>query len=280
MPDESASTITKDIGELTGELLIFGGVYGNLQALEVLQRIAAARHIPAHNIICMGDIAGYCAQPEECIQAIRSWGIHAIAGNVELQLRSGADDCGCDFTVDGRCDTLSRQWYPYVQQQVSAASVAWLRELPDHMRFRFGGKQVMVVHGSFHHVSEFIFASTPWPVKARNFADADADLILAGHCGLPFIQQEDDKQWLNSGVIGMPANDGTPRVWYMLLNTTTEAGPMARLLPFTYDHEQAAARMEAAGLPQPYAQTLRTGLWDNCEILPEEEMRLQGVRIA
>ncbi len=277
MTDNAPSTI--DLGERSGELLVFGGVYGNLQALQALQRIAKERKIPAHNIICTGDIAGYCAQPEECIQAIREWGIHSIAGNVELQLRSGADDCGCDFNADGRCDTFSRQWYPYVQQQVGSASQQWLRELPEHLRFRYGGRQVMVVHGSFHHVSEFIFASTPWPVKAQNFTDTDAEIILAGHCGLPFIQHADGKSWLNSGVIGMPANDGTERVWYMLMEDKKGGGKLASLHPFTYDNEEASDRMEAAGLPMPYAETLRTGIWDNCEILPDAETRRQGIQL-
>jgi hypothetical protein len=30
------------------------------------------------------------------------------------------------------------------------------------------------------------------------------------------------------------------------------------------------------GLPASYAKTLLTGIWDNCEILPEKETRNQG----
>ena len=35
--------------------------------------------------------------------------------------------------------------------------------------------------------------------------------------------------------------------------------------------------MKANNLPMAYANTLRSGLWDNMEILPEAEKQLQGV---
>ena len=32
-------------------------------------------------------------------------------------------------------------------------------------------------------------------------------------------------------------------------------------------------------LPKTYQKTLRTGIWDNCEILPTFEASLQGLKI-
>ncbi len=90
--------------ELGGKILVFGGVYSNLQALETLQKVAEKEGISPDNIICTGDIVGYCAQPSECLDAIEKWGIHAIQGNVEENLLSGNDDCGCNFRGGGRCE--------------------------------------------------------------------------------------------------------------------------------------------------------------------------------
>ena len=33
------------------------------------------------------------------------------------------------------------------------------------------------------------------------------------------------------------------------------------------------------GLPQEYAKTILTGIWDNTEILPKAESELQGIEI-
>ncbi|MCB0642974.1 MAG: metallophosphoesterase family protein, partial [Phaeodactylibacter sp.] len=201
-----------------------------------------------------------------------------IAGNVELQLAAGESDCACDFVSGGRCDTFSKEWYPYAQQTLSEDALAWMHRLPEFIRFQYAGKSFFVLHGSYQHTSEFIFRSTDWALKARNFEATQAEVILAGHCGLPFSEEQEGRHWLNAGVIGMPANDGTPRVWYLLLEEG-EAGWTYTHRELHYDYQQARQGMIDHALPPTYAETLRTGIWDNCEILPPAETALQGQAI-
>lgn len=265
-----------DIGQLSGKLLLFGGPYSNLQALQALQDVATAARIPPSNIICTGDIVGYCAQPVACIALTREWGIRCIAGNVEIQLRNGEDNCGCDFREDGRCDLFSRSWYAYAKAAVSGKEIAWMAGLPDAIRFTYSDTRCIVLHGSAFHTAGYIFASTPWAEKEANFEAADADLIIAGHSGLPFCQQRNNRCWINAGVIGMPANDGDTRVWYAVLDTTHDGDWLISLRQLEYDFKAASQKMLDAKLPAPYARTLTTGIWDNCEILPQPETEAQG----
>lgn len=267
----------KYLGKLKGKLLVFGGVYSNLQALEAIKSLAFADGISPENIICTGDMVAYCAQPKECIQLIKDWGIHCIAGNVELNLVNDVDDCGCNFEDGSRCDIFSRQWYPYLKSQVNQDDINWLANLPEFLSFAYADKKIAVVHGSFFDTSEFIFKSTDWEKKQTNFDALNADIILAGHCGLPFSQTNEDKLWINLGVIGMPANDGTPRVWYAILDDAN--GFNFEIKALEYDFEKASELMEGKPLPKTYQQTLRSGIWDNCEILPNYEAQLQGIEI-
>ena len=277
---EKFSTMaTKSAGTLTGKILVFGGVYSNFQALQKMQEIAAELQITPSNIICTGDVVGYCAQPEKTVQSVLDWGIHSIAGNVEIQLRDGEEDCGCDFTEGSRCDVFSRSWYPYSQSKLSKSSIDWMHTLPDFLSFEFAGKKCFVVHGSYFETSGFVFKSTPWQLKTKNFDATKADIIFGGHCGLPFSDIQDKKMWLNAGVIGMPANDATTRVWYMVLEENENGEINFEHHSFEYDHTKAADLMEENQLPLEYAHTLRTGLWDNCEILPEEETAAQGIEL-
>lgn len=273
------SPLSQDLGTRRGRLLVFGGPYSNLQALEALKSIAEQRQIPAGNIICTGDIVGYCAQPEAAVQFMKAWGTHAIQGNVEQNIIRGDDDCGCNFAEGSRCDVLSRAWFPYAVQSLSAGSVAWLRTLPRQLTFRYAGRAVAVLHGSASGIADFVFASTPWPVKESSFAATGAKVILAGHAGLPFADERAGHCWLNAGVVGMPANDGTPRVWYLLLDDA-DGRFSYTFHAFTYDHHKAQQLMRAHGLPDAYAHTLLTGIWDNCEILPAAEQALQGRAIT
>ncbi|MEM6379203.1 MAG: metallophosphoesterase, partial [Bacteroidota bacterium] len=157
-------------------------------------------------------------------------------------------------------------------------SIKWMQELPHHLTFKYAELQARVVHGTVEKVAGYVFESTPWTEKQRQLQQAGADLILGGHCGLPFNSSNQMQYWLNAGVIGMPANDGTPRVWYMTL--ADERGLHYQHHAFNYDHQTAAQLMRDHKLPTTYAKTLETGIWDNCEILPEVETMAQGQQLV
>lgn len=261
---------------MKNRILLFGGVYSNLQALEKMKEIADREGFSPSDVICNGDVVGYCAQPEECIQMIKKWDIKCITGNVELQLREGLEDCGCDFDAGSRCDIFSRQWYPYAQKSISKDSLNWLKEMPEYLKFKVGEKEIAVVHGAKSNVSAFIFESTDWDLKQKEFDLTQTDVIIAGHCGLPFSQSKNDQYWINPGVIGMPANDGNRHVWYAILEI--QKGEISiEHHSFQYQSETANRLMKEQQLPQEYAKTLLSGLWDNCEILPEAETNAQGL---
>ncbi len=268
----------EDLGNIEKRLLLFGGVYSNLQALERLMDIALKEGVSPENCICTGDIIGYCAQPEETVQLFKKWGAKCIAGNVEIQLCNGSTDCGCDFTKGSRCDSFSEQWYPFAQSKISKNSLTYLHSFPDHIQFNFAGKRITVIHGSYFNVSEFIFKSTPWEVKAPNFSETNSDILIAGHSGLPFQEKNNSLWWINPGVIGMPANDGQPQVWYALLENN-DNDLNCTFKSFFYDHKHTNQLMLREQLPKEYATTIVTGLWDNMEILPEQEKKLQGKKI-
>lgn len=267
-----------DLGKVTGKILLFGGVYSNLQALEALKKIAEKENIAPENCICTGDIVGYCAQPEETVQLFKLWGAKSIVGNVEIQLREHANDCGCDFKEGSRCDNFSQIWYPYAQSKLSENSLNFLKKLPNQITFTYTDKKVTFVHGSYFHISEFIFKSTNWSKKQPNFEATKSDVIIAGHCGLPFFHQKEDKLWLNPGVIGMPANDGNPDVWYAVLEDSDNNFNFTHKT-LRYNYKLTSKLMQNGLLPEEYSRTIVTGIWDNTEILPPLESSLQGFEI-
>ncbi len=261
----------KNLGTKEGRLMVFGGPYSNIHALKALRQEADRLQIYPENIICTGDIVGYCAYARESILFVRDWGINAIAGNVEFNLREESDDCGCNFDEGSRCDLLSKQWFPYAKSQMDEETMEYLFDLPEFISFTYNDLDCFVLHGSFKNTSEFIFKSTSWEVKMENFRATDSELILAGHCGIPFIDTREGHTWLNAGVIGMPANDGTMDTWYVTID-----GKDMQFHRLSYDFKSASAAMQEKPLPKSYALTLRNGIWDNCDILPHEETIDQG----
>ncbi|WP_299199274.1 metallophosphoesterase family protein [uncultured Amphritea sp.] len=260
-------------------LLIFGGPYSNLQATHAIRQVADSLGIQPGNVLCTGDLVAYCAEPDETVELIRDWGIAVVAGNCEESVGNGSADCGCGFSEGSSCDLLSAQWYNFTLPRVSETNKAWMRQLPEQIRFNYGHYRFTALHGGFHSNNQFIFASGTANEKSRQLALTESDIILAGHCGIPFGQEIDNGYWLNAGVIGMPANDGTPDTWYMLI-TLIEQQLVCSWHRLTYDHSATAAQMISSGLNNGYMKALSTGLWPSLDVLPESEKALTGQPIT
>jgi diadenosine tetraphosphatase ApaH/serine/threonine PP2A family protein phosphatase len=265
-----------DLGRLDGPVLLFGGPYSNLQSTLALRAEAERRGIPAGRVICTGDVVAYCGDPDGTLDAIRDWGCAVAMGNCEEALGEGGDDCRCGFEKGSQCDLLSVRWFAHASGRVTPTHKAWMAALPHPITFEMGGAKFAVVHGHSRDISEWVFASTPEGEKRVALDDLGVDGVIAGHSGLPFTHVlSDGRLWHNPGVIGVPANDGTPRVWYSILEPTA-GGIVIRHLALAYDVEGARARMAEEALPDAYRQTLKDGLWPNLDVLPTAEEALTG----
>ena len=262
---------------LQAPLLVFGGPYSNLRAVTAMRARAEELGIPASRCICTGDVVAYCAEPEETTSAIRDWGCHVVAGNCEEQLAAGAADCACGFEEGSECDRLAKGWYPFANARISPASRAWMAALPTTMSVHVGGRRLRVIHGGVNLINRFVFASERETI-AEELGQAGADIIIAGHAGVPFVEKVGDTVWFNPGVIGMPANDGTTDVWYGLIGTDGDKLVLSthRL---AYDHLSAAAAMRRTGHADGYARTLVTGIWPSLDVFPPVERAATGVKL-
>lgn len=270
---------TADLGTFTKPVLICGGAYGNLQALEALAGLQLALGIADTHVIHSGDAVAYCADTEASVQfmAARQW--HAIKGNVEDQIALGASDCGCGYAEGSACDAASVRWYAHAVATLSAGSRQWMAALPAHLAFSIGGLRAKVVHGSAGQTNRFMFASLSDADFDRELDAAGVDLVIAGHAGIPFTRIIGNRCWHNSGALGMPANDGTSRVWASLL-TPQPDGVSITHHAIEFDARTAATRIRTQGLPYGYADSLETGLWPSLDVLPDHERSRTGQALS
>lgn len=260
-------------------VLVFGGNYSNLEATVALQREVARLGIRPENIVCTGDVVAYCADPVATVAAIRDWGIHVIMGNCEESLGWNKDDCGCGFEEGTACEQLSIDWYAYANRELGEEQREWMRSLPRRLDVTIGDRRLAVVHGSVESINSFVFGSTPWMDKEHQIAESGCHGVIGGHSGIPFNHAAGGKLWHNSGALGMPANDGTSRVWYSLFIPNGHDIEI-RSMSLQYDAHSAARKMRDRGLPLGYAEALETGLWPSCDVLPAAELARRGDAIA
>lgn len=265
----------RDLGARDAPLLVFGGPYGNLEAMRALKARADTLGFDGGHVICTGDVVAYGADPQAVVDLVRDWGCAVVMGNCEESLAADAADCGCGFDEGSACAALSAQWFEASRRDLDNDAKLWMGELPRRVDVTLAGRRLAAIHGGAAQINRFIFASTPAPEKIAEIDSLRVDGILAGHCGVPFTQVVDGKLWHNSGALGMPANDGTARVWYSIL---TPRGADLKIThhALVYDHDAAAAKMRARGYPAGYADCLTGGLWPSCDILPASERAARG----
>jgi len=199
-------------------------------------------------------------------------------GNCEQSLAAGSDDCGCGFPTGSSCERLSAAWFAHASRELNNAARAWMADLPRRINIEIGGCRLAVIHGGVDIINRFIFASTATAIKLGEIRKTGVDGIMGGHCGLPFTQAINRQLWHNAGAIGMPSNDGTPRVWFSLLRAEAD-GIVIDHRPLDYDYATAAAKIRGARLPEEYAASLETGLWPTCDVLPLKEVHERGVAL-
>lgn len=268
-----------DLGQMDGPVLVFGGPYSNLHATTALKAEAEVLGIPTNRIICTGDVVAYAAAPDTTTQLMMDWGVQTVMGNCEESFGWQDEDCGCGFDEGTECDILSRKWYAYADSRLSPDHRAWMRSCARQINFKLADRRFAVIHGSVDSINEFVFEASDDGTKISGLDALNVDAIIGGHSGVPFTQVIDDRLWHNAGVIGMPANDGTPRVWYSVLHP--EDGDIwVEHRALKYDHVGAANDMRRLGLPSGYADCIEMGLWPNLDVMPDGEKSKSGKAIS
>jgi len=249
-------------------IALCGGTYSNPYALRAF--IDDARRRGAARLFCLGDFGAYGAEPEAIWPLLVDNGVECIAGNYEVAIGSGQQDCGCGYTDDAD-NAFAQIAYDYTFRNTSAGFAAWMRTLATEHRERIDGVDLHLVHGSTLAVNDFWWESLPERQHELRVAGSAADVICCTHSGLPWQRRVGRTLVVNVGVLGRPANDGGTHVWYALLDT--EAGvARAELVPLAYDWRAQAASIRAAGLPEAFAGAVETGWWTTClEIVPPAE---------
>ena len=252
-----------DFGSYNEAVILFGGPYSNLAALEALsERIGEG---PA---ICTGDVVAYAAEPVETVNLMRAMAVHCIAGNCERQVAEGGLDCGCGFEAGSTCDRLSQGWYNYLSSACDPDTIAWLADQPELGVFTQGERRYAVIHGGATAINRFIWPDSPETVFLEEITALEGrigriDGVIAGHCGIAFHRRIERYQWINAGVIGLPPHDGRPETRFAVLRDGDVIFERQ-----AYDHAATRRRMEAAGLTQGYHETMTSGLLPSEDVLP------------
>jgi len=262
------------IPEACDRIALCGGPYSNFGAVEAfLARTADIMHR-----FCLGDIGGFGPLPNRTLTLLRGANIRCIQGNYDDAVGQGKRDCGCGYT-DPRDQQFAQISYDYTYAHTAPEHRAWLRALPPQMRLRWRDRVFLLCHGSPDAVNEFVWESTTSDAWIQACLERfGVDGIFATHTGIPWVRQVPGGFWCNVGVLGRPAHEGLPHVYFAQMDWPMGLSmPVPTLVPLTYDPAPVVAAMAAEGLPPEFRASLLTGLWTTCaEILPTSERTVRS----
>jgi predicted phosphodiesterase len=122
---------------------VIADIHGNREALSAALKMLEHRGV--QRIVCLGDVVGYNADPDECAAMLRSSCTAAIAGNHDL-IALGR----LDFR---RCSTKAEYALRQTRRELGFEARAWLASLPPHHVLEEG---VVLVHGGVRDVQQYM----------------------------------------------------------------------------------------------------------------------------
>lgn len=239
---------------------IISDIHGNLEALNESLKSLANERIDRY--ICLGDVVGYGANPEECAQIVRKLANVCIVGNH-------------DAAVSGRMDysyyyDAARHALDWCRKQVSNETLEWLKSLPYSQR----EGDIEFCHGSPIQPEEFEYIFTKEKAKELlRFRDQLAWVTFIGHShltrsfaigtdeaynvkGPEFVVRKDFKYIITVGSVGQP-RDYDPRSCCAVFDTETA---QFRYIRSEYNIEAQMKKIIAAGLAYNFGARLLVGI--------------------
>ena len=224
---------------------IISDIHSNLEALVTVLREIEKKHVD--EIVCLGDVVGYGANPDEVVEIVRN--------EVKYTVRGNHDDALHDDNTFSLINLYAKAAISYTRELLSEENDEWLKKLP--MTFKM--ESILLVHASpFEpHEWKYIFTDADAQIELSSFEEK---VCLIGHTHVPVIfrrkvSDSEVRELINVGSVGQP-RDGDNRASFGIIDTGNFTYENLRI---EYDYQMAANKIIAAGLPAFLAERLYKG---------------------
>ncbi len=237
---------------------IISDIHANLEAFNsVLDEIDAAG---ADMIVCLGDIVGYGANPNECVEIVMNRNIDSLIGN--------HDKAACGLTEPTGFNPAAREAALWTRGELTEKNREFLKALPETKEIN----GFVAVHGAISDPDSYILS--PYDAAREFGLLGEKSLCFFGHTHVAaafsldngrvsesradrFELREGRKYLVNPGSVGQP-RDRDPRASFLIYDTCDDKGKAERRR-VEYPIERAQKKIIKRGLDSFLAERLSHG---------------------
>jgi diadenosine tetraphosphatase ApaH/serine/threonine PP2A family protein phosphatase len=236
---------------------IISDIHGNLEALN--SALKEIDRIRADKVLCLGDIVGYGANPNECIDTLKQRGIESISGNHD------AVACGKKEPIG--FNPVAKKAILWTRNALTQENKEFLWNLPDTRQYG----EFIAVHGSISDPDLYILSTYDALMEFKLMQDQSICFFGHTHVRISYVFcngevqslfhnefriKPDKKYLINPGSIGQP-RDRDPRASFLIYDTVEKS---IRFIRVNYDIPKAQAKIVKAGLDKWLADRLLLGV--------------------
>ncbi len=238
---------------------IIADVHANLEAFQAVLN-AFDKH-GVDSIVHLGDIAGYNANPNECIDLMRARGIESVLGNHD------AAACGLEDPWFFR--SAAKKAVEWTSERLTEENRCYLCSLPEELLFNC---RCLGVHGSPTSRDDYIIDWLDAMRQLEYLNGREVSICFFGHSHKPALFSEKgalhrlevsqshtleqaNRYFINPGAVGQP-RDKDWRACYGILDVDALRIDFYRV---EYDIDTACRKVLEGGLPEDNAKRLRRG---------------------
>jgi predicted phosphodiesterase len=237
---------------------IISDIHSNLEALQAVIKDVKKRRIK--KIFCLGDLVGYGANPNECVELCMKEAKILVAGN--------HDWATVDKTDISVFNPVAAEAIRWTQKHIKKAHAGSLKKL--HLSQEVDN--IFLVHASPQQPTEWSYLFTLEDFK-KQFEYFKTQVCFVGHSHIPSAVFQDDNEYtdflrdstfplidgrkyiINVGSVGQP-RDLDPRACYAIYDGNNRSIEIVRL---DYNIPLAQQKVINAGLPEMLADRLLVG---------------------